>query len=116
MHSKNGQDVNADGDPIYRKNPHPTQAYRITMTISLRDDPGAFLDRMLAASQNGDRDLFRQMTQELATAEPGRALRNEAVETVNQQEQQAAQQAMQAQRQQVEMQQQEPMRIGARSL
>ncbi|MBC3970834.1 hypothetical protein H8S50_01210 [Xanthomonas translucens pv. undulosa] len=38
MHSKNGQDVNADGDPIYRKNPHPTQAYRITMTIE--DAPG----------------------------------------------------------------------------
>lgn len=92
------------------------QATKNPAHASLRDDPGAFLDRMLAASQNGDRDLFRQMTQELATAEPGRALRNEAVETVNQQEQQAAQQAMQAQRQQVEMQQQAPMRIGARSL
>ncbi|MFC6839699.1 hypothetical protein [Xanthomonas theicola] len=40
MHSKNGQDVDADGDPIYRKNPHPTQAYRITMTIE--DAPGPF--------------------------------------------------------------------------
>ncbi|MCE4352289.1 hypothetical protein LYZ86_24305, partial [Xanthomonas hortorum pv. cynarae] len=27
-----------DGDPVYRKNPHPTQAYRITMTIE--DAPG----------------------------------------------------------------------------
>ncbi|PPU70506.1 hypothetical protein XcuCFBP2542_18655 [Xanthomonas cucurbitae] len=29
-----------DGDPVYRKNPHPTQAYRITMTIE--DAPGPF--------------------------------------------------------------------------
>ncbi len=27
-----------DGDPVYRKNPHPTEAYRITMTIE--DAPG----------------------------------------------------------------------------
>ncbi|MCC4589462.1 hypothetical protein LL962_20610 [Xanthomonas sp. NCPPB 1067] len=30
----------ADGDPVYRKNPHPTQAYRITMAIE--DAPGPF--------------------------------------------------------------------------
>lgn len=83
---------------------------------SLQDDPGAFLDRMLAAAQNGDRDQFRQMTQTLANEPPGRGLRAEAVEAVNQQEQQAAQQAMQAQRQQAESQQQETMRVGARSL
>ncbi|MCL1501135.1 lipase [Xanthomonas nasturtii] len=83
---------------------------------SLQDDPGAFLDRMLAAAQSGDRDQFRQMTQTLANEPPGRALRAEAVEAVNQQEQQAAQQAMQAQRQQAESQQQETMRVGARSL
>ncbi|MCC8537333.1 lipase [Xanthomonas axonopodis pv. poinsettiicola] len=83
---------------------------------TLQDDPSAFLDRMLAAAQNGDRDRFRQMTQVLANEPPGRALRAEAVETVNQQEQQAAQQAMQAQRQQAELQQQETMRAGARSL
>ncbi|MFC6839700.1 DUF6792 domain-containing protein [Xanthomonas theicola] len=93
-----------------------TQVRENSTHAALQNDPGAFLDRMLAASQNGDRDLFRQMTQELANAEPGRALRNEAIETVNQQEQQAAQQAMQAQRQQMEMQQQETMRMGARSL
>ncbi|MCC8472380.1 hypothetical protein [Xanthomonas phaseoli] len=29
-----------EGDPVYRKNPHPTQAYRITMTIE--DAPGPF--------------------------------------------------------------------------
>ncbi|MFA1262786.1 hypothetical protein Xclt_15195 [Xanthomonas axonopodis pv. clitoriae] len=29
-----------DGDPVYRKNPHPTEAYRITMTIE--DAPGPF--------------------------------------------------------------------------
>lgn len=32
--------TDANGDPIYRKNPHPTQAYRITMTIE--DAPGPF--------------------------------------------------------------------------
>ncbi|WP_115554539.1 hypothetical protein [Xanthomonas arboricola] len=30
----------AAGDPVYRKNPNPTQAYRITMTIE--DAPGPF--------------------------------------------------------------------------
>ncbi|WP_425509862.1 hypothetical protein [Xanthomonas melonis] len=30
----------ATSDPIYRKNPHPTQAYRITMVIE--DAPGSF--------------------------------------------------------------------------
>ncbi|MEA9566823.1 MULTISPECIES: DUF6792 domain-containing protein [unclassified Xanthomonas] len=83
---------------------------------SVREDPGAFLDRMLAAAQSGDRDQFRQMTQVLASEPPGRALRAEAVDAVNQHEQQAAQQAMQAQRQQAETQQQETMRVGARSL
>jgi hypothetical protein len=81
---------------------------------TLHNDPAVFLDRMLAASQNGDRGLFRQMTQELANAEPGRALRAEAIETVNRQEHQAAQQALQTQLQQADMQQQE-MRVGARS-
>ncbi|MCC8445198.1 lipase, partial [Xanthomonas translucens pv. translucens] len=84
--------------------------------VSLNEDPGAFLDRMLAAAQSGDRGQFRQMTKELANAEPGRALRAEAIETVNQQEHQAAQQTLQTQRQQVERQQQETPRIGARSL
>jgi len=36
---KTGQ-TDSDGDPIYHKNPHPTQAYRITMTIE--DAPGPF--------------------------------------------------------------------------
>ncbi|NJC39740.1 hypothetical protein GGR60_004336 [Xanthomonas arboricola] len=31
---------NLDTDPVYRKNPHPAQAYRITMTIE--DAPGPF--------------------------------------------------------------------------
>ncbi|MEA9491761.1 hypothetical protein VDS11_21385, partial [Xanthomonas campestris pv. campestris] len=33
-------DTTADDDPVYRKNPHPSQAYRITMTIE--DAPGQF--------------------------------------------------------------------------
>ncbi|KGE52725.1 lipase family protein [Xanthomonas axonopodis] len=66
---------------------------------SLQDDPGAFLDRMLQASANGERALFRQLTQELANQEPGRALRVEAIATVDRQERQAAQQALQAQQQ-----------------
>ncbi|WP_176141904.1 hypothetical protein [Xanthomonas axonopodis] len=32
--------TDTDGDPVYRKNPHPIQAYRITMTIE--DAPGPF--------------------------------------------------------------------------
>ncbi|MGV7202016.1 phospholipase effector Tle1 domain-containing protein [Xanthomonas citri] len=82
---------------------------------SLHDDPHAFLDRMLLAAQSGDRDQFRQMTQTLANEPPGRALRAEAIDTVNQQEQLVAQQAMQAQQQQ-QQQQQETMRIGGRSM
>ncbi|KGE50278.1 hypothetical protein GW15_0222095 [Xanthomonas axonopodis pv. vasculorum] len=39
MHAVPGQ-TDADGDPLYRKNPRPTQAYRITMTIE--DAPGPF--------------------------------------------------------------------------
>ncbi|MDY4294902.1 hypothetical protein NG829_15405 [Xanthomonas sacchari] len=40
--SENAANPRADahGDPVYRKNPHPTQAYRITMTIE--DAPGPF--------------------------------------------------------------------------
>ncbi|UXA68195.1 lipase [Xanthomonas prunicola] len=83
---------------------------------TLHDDPGAFLDRMLAAAKSGDRDQFRQMTQTLANESSGRALRADAIEVVNQQEQQAAQQTMHAQRRQADLQQQETMRVGARSL
>jgi hypothetical protein len=64
-------------------------------TTSISGDPSTFLDRMLAASQNGDRDAFRQMTQDAASAPPGRALREEAVATVDRQEQALAQQAAQ---------------------
>ncbi|PPV01183.1 hypothetical protein XvhCFBP2543_18780 [Xanthomonas vasicola] len=83
---------------------------------SLHDDPEAFLDRMLSAGQNDNRDQFRLMTQILANEPAGRALRAEAIETVNRQEQQAAQQAMQAQQQQQQQQQQETVRIGGRSM
>lgn len=81
---------------------------------SLHDDPEAFLDRMLSAGQNDNRDQFRLMTQTLANEPAGRALRAEAIETVNRQEQLATQQAMQAQQQQ--QQQQETVRIGGRSM
>ncbi|PPT92964.1 DUF6792 domain-containing protein [Xanthomonas theicola] len=80
--------------------------------VSLHDDPAAFLDRMLAAAQSGDRTTFRQMTQALANEEPGRALRAQAIATVDQQ--QAAQQALQAQ-QQADRQQQEMGRDTARA-
>ncbi|UXA54179.1 lipase [Xanthomonas prunicola] len=83
---------------------------------TLHDDPGAFLGRMLVAAKSGDRDQFRQMTQTLANEPSGRALRADAIEVVNQQEQQAAQQTMHAQRRQADLQQQETMRVGARSL
>lgn len=35
-----GEQTDRDGDPIYRKNPNPKQAYRITMTV--QDAPGPF--------------------------------------------------------------------------
>lgn len=40
MQSKDVQARDADVDPIYRKNPYPKQAYRVTMTIE--DAPGPF--------------------------------------------------------------------------
>lgn len=81
-------------------------------TTSVGGDPSAFLDRMLAASQNGDRDTFRQMTQDAASAPPGRALREEAVATVDRQEQALAQQAVVQQAQVAE--QASPSRSGPR--
>ncbi|MCL1527839.1 hypothetical protein [Xanthomonas nasturtii] len=38
-YEKNGE-TTADGDPVYRKNQHPTEAYKLTMTIE--DAPGPF--------------------------------------------------------------------------
>ena len=55
---------------------------------------------MLAAAQSGDRDTFRQLTQTAADAEPGRALRAEAVASVDRQEQIALQQLAQQQSEQ----------------
>lgn len=82
-------------------------------TTSVGGDPSAFLDRMLAASQNGDRDTFRQMTQDAASAPPGRALREEAVATVDRQEQALAQQAS-VQQQAQAAEQASPARSGPR--
>ncbi|WP_343123550.1 DUF2235 domain-containing protein, partial [Xanthomonas axonopodis] len=55
-----------------RERSHAPQQWQVPMQAdaqkaadklpSLHDDPEAFLDRMLAAGQNGDRDQFRQMT------------------------------------------------------
>ncbi|MEA5125746.1 hypothetical protein [Xanthomonas floridensis] len=44
MQSKDVQARDADGDPIYRRNPRPTQAYRITMTIENAPGPFDFVD------------------------------------------------------------------------
>lgn len=82
-------------------------------TTSVGGDPSAFLDRMLAASQNGDRDTFRQMTQDAASAPPGRGLREEAVATVDRQEQALAQQAS-VQQQAQAAEQASPARSGPR--
>ncbi len=40
MQSQDKQVSDADGDPVYRKNPHPKQAYQIRMTIE--GAPGPF--------------------------------------------------------------------------
>ncbi|WP_223619977.1 hypothetical protein [Lysobacter sp. ESA13C] len=58
-----------------------------TASQSADSHPSAIVDRMLAASQSGDRDAFRQMTQQAAAAAPGRELRSEAVVTVDSQQQ-----------------------------
>lgn len=67
---------------------------------SLASDPSSYLDRMLAASQSGDRETFRGMTQAAADTDQGRSLRVEASATVDRQEQQqlaALKQSQQAQ-------------------
>lgn len=79
---------------------------RLQPAMGLRasaDDPGSMVDRMLAAAQSGDRDAFRQLTQNAAATEPGRHLREDAVATADRQEQQALAQQNQ-QRQQAEQQ------------
>ncbi len=43
--------ANADGDPIYRKNPHPTQAYRITMTIENAPGPFGYISGFAGSRQ-----------------------------------------------------------------
>ncbi|MEI2432229.1 lipase [Lysobacter yananisis] len=81
----------------------PETLPRLQPAMGLRasaDDPSSMVDRMLAAAQSGDRDAFRQATQAAAANDPGRNLRQEAVATVDRQEQQAL--AQQAQKPQVE--------------
>ena len=63
---------------------------------SLENDPIGFLDRMLAAAKSGDNASFREMTQQAAAGEGGRALRERAVAAVDLQEQQAREHAAQA--------------------
>ena len=92
------------------KAPTVSPGFPMRATSSLDADPSAFVDRMLAASQTGDRDAFRQMTQQAAAAMPGRELRQEAVATVDRQEQ--ALLAQQAQQQAYE--QAAPARSGPR--
>lgn len=71
--------------------------------LSLQDDPSAFVERMLAAARTGDDAGFRQMTRDAANGEAGRALRTDAISTVDREmelaAQLAAQQSMAAQEQ-----------------
>jgi len=58
-----------------------------SLYVSPTQDLSAYLDRMLVASQSGNDAEFRQMTQTLADLPPGRAMREEAIVTVDRQEQ-----------------------------
>ncbi|MDO5610364.1 MAG: lipase, partial [Pseudomonadota bacterium] len=73
---------------------------------SLEQDPNAYLDRMLAAAHNGDDQGFRAMTQSAALSGSAIQMRQEAVASVDrqEQEQQTAQLALQAQQQQEQQQ------------
>lgn len=62
---------------------------------TLETDPIGFLDRMLAAAKSGDDATFRQMTQQAAAGEGGRALREQTVAAVDRQEHLAREQAEQ---------------------
>lgn len=81
---------------------------------SLEQDPNAYLDRMLAAAHNGDDQGFRAMTQSAAQSSSAIQMRQEAVASVDRQEQEqrAAQFALQAQQQEQQQAMQAPrMRI-----
>lgn len=65
----------------------------------------ARIDRMLASAKSNDWQAFREDTRTLANSDAARAMREQAVETVDRQEQWAAQQ--QAEQQQMQVQQQQ---------
>lgn len=87
------RELGFDDRPSYRAPATSGPAAR----TSLHDDPHDFVDRMLSAAQTGNREDFRKLTQAAANAEPGQALRSEAVVGADRQEQFAAQQREQQQ-------------------
>lgn len=77
---------------------HPTTASG-QAPLSLRDDPLAYVNRMVAAYDAGDRDMFRQMTQAAANDPFARQMQSQAVVQVNLEERREAQQMAERQRQ-----------------
>lgn len=77
---------------------YPTTAPGQT-PLSLRDDPVAYIDRMVAAYDAGDRDTFRQMTQAAANDPFARQMQSQAVVQVNLEERREARQMAERQRQ-----------------
>lgn len=67
--------------------------------LSLRDDPLAYVDRMIAAYDAGDHDTFRQMTQAAANDPFARHMQAQAAAQVDLEEQQQGQQLAEQQRQ-----------------
>ncbi|MBT2745572.1 MULTISPECIES: hypothetical protein [unclassified Lysobacter] len=86
-------------------------------TALLSKDPLAFVKQMTQAHASGDQDTFRAMTQSAANHGAGQQLRQQAIATVDRQEQQAAEHlaAQQREQQQREQQQAAPHSHGGRS-
>jgi hypothetical protein len=80
---------------------HPASASspEASPPLSLRDDPLAYVNRMIAAYDAGDLDTFRQMTQAAASDPVGRQMQAQAAARVDQEEQQQAQKLAEQQRQ-----------------
>jgi hypothetical protein len=84
-------------------------------TTLLSKDPLAFVKQMTQAHASGDQETFRAMTQSAANHDAGRQLRQQAVATVDRQEQQAAEHLAAQQQQQHEQQQAALHNHGGRS-
>lgn len=81
---------------------------------SFRDDPEAYIDRMLAAAARGDDASFRDLTAQVADSAPGQAFQARAVAMADAIEREQAEQARQLEQQRQQQEQQQQLMQGPR--